>query len=95
MIRFAISLRLKLGIEKYEYLTKTFYLPSGRTINYFSSPSTYAPNGILFDSLKTEKAGFDYLFPDYSEKGWYRHGVLVWDSMLVKDGVILTPVPCM
>ena len=85
LLRFAISLRLKLGMEKYEYIARTFNLPCGRTINNFSSPLTNSPDGILFDSLKAEKNRFDRKFPGCGEKDWRRHGVLAWDSMSVKE----------
>ena len=63
LIRFAISLRLKLGNDKYEYLAKTFNLPSGRTINNFSSPDTNSPDGIMFNSLEAERKKFNSKFP--------------------------------
>ena len=78
-------------MEKYEYIARTFNLPCGRTINNFSSPSTNSPDGILFDSLKAEKNRFDNKFPGCGEKDWRRHGVLAWDSMSVKEGVVFNP----
>ena len=76
LIRFAISLRLKLGNDKYEYLAKTFNLPSGRTINNFSSPDTNSPDGIMFNSLEAERKNFNSKFLSAGITDWVRHGIL-------------------
>ena len=88
LLRFAISLRLKLGNDTYEYLAKTFKLPSGRTINQYAAPSTNAPDGVLYESLTAERTKFDGVFPDAVPDDWRRHGTLSWDSMAVKEKIV-------
>jgi hypothetical protein len=59
IIRFAIALRLKLGINKYEFMRQCFYLPSVRTLSDYASPGINDPDGVLFTVMAHEEKMYD------------------------------------
>ena len=91
MIRFAISLKLKFGKERYDFISKCFNLPSGPHLGKYKSPSVGAPDGILYDTLNAERSLFDTLNDMLPEDSWKRHGSLTWDSMVIKEKLHFCP----
>ena len=85
MIRYTIALRLKLGNTRYDFLAKTHNLPSPSTVNTYSSPSSNAPDWILYDSLDLARNAFIEKNTNLPETDWKRHGQLEWDSMATKE----------
>ena len=94
MIGFTIGMRLKVGADHYDFIAKTFNLPSNRTINDYVSPSTNAPYGILYESISAEKVKFDAKIPDCPIDSWLRKGALLWDSMSVKEKLFSVIIAC-
>lgn len=58
-LRFAIALQLKVGKDRYGWLSKNFNLPSKSTIAKYTVFSSRALDGILYKTLNTERIFFD------------------------------------
>ena len=85
-LRFAIALKLKVGKDRYGWLSQCFNLPSKSTIAKYTAISAGAPDGILYESLNTERIFFDEVKgEDINSDNWKRHGSLSWDSMAIKE----------
>ena len=92
MIRLAISLKLKLGKGRYDFIAKCFNLPSESHLSTYGSPSVGAPCGILHDSLSAERDMFESLHgDDVPMDDWRRCGSLAWDSMVIKERLYFRP----
>ena len=85
VIRYAIALKLKMGHDKYEFLSRVFNMPCSRTLDSYSNIAVHAPDGVLFDSLHVNRENFETKNPNLSIEDWKRHGSLAWDSMVVKE----------
>ena len=92
MIRFAISLKLKLGKGRYDFIAKCFNLPSDSHLSGYKSPSVGAPDEILFDTLEAERTLFENLNgSSLPMDDWKRHGSLAWGSMVIKEKLYFYP----
>jgi hypothetical protein len=92
IIRFAIALRLKLGINKYEFMRKCFYLPNVRTLSDYASPGINDPDGVLFTVLAHEEKMYDSYYAGKrneipAEDSYSRMGTLGYDSMVCRQGM--------
>jgi hypothetical protein len=93
MIRFDISLRLKMGKDKYEFLRKCFNLPRSLKISEYSSPDTNDPDGILWTILEHCEESFILRNSNDGKKpltdcDWRRHGSLAYDSMTIQEKIV-------
>ena len=70
------------------FLAKTHNLSSPSTVNTYSSPSSNAPDGILYDSLDLARNAFIEKNGNLPETDWKRHGQLEWDSMATKEKLV-------
>ena len=85
IIRLAISLKLKLGKGRYDFIAKCFNLPSDSHFSWYKSPSVGAPDGILYDTLEAERSLFEELIgKTLLLDDWKCHGSLAWDNMVIK-----------
>ena len=92
MIRLAISLKLKLGKGRYDFLAKCLNLPSDSHLTTYKSHSVGAPDGILHDSLEAERFLFENLDgKDVPIDDWRRHGQIAWDSITIKEKLYFCP----
>jgi hypothetical protein len=96
VLRCAIMLRLKMGVDKYEFLRQAFHLPSARTISDYSSPCKSKPDDILYPILAEKQHQlFDHhkiKDREMSDDGsWIWHGSLAWDSMTIQYGLVFDP----
>ena len=86
MIRYTIALKLKMGCDKYKFLSKIFCMPCSKTLDVYSNVSVRAPGGILFDTLHVQRKTFETKNgDDLEEPHWYQHGSLAWNSMTTKE----------
>jgi hypothetical protein len=53
--RFAVALRIKMGVDKYTFLRTRFLEPCERTLSDNSSPGTSDPDGVLYSVLKSQQ----------------------------------------
>ena len=85
-LRFAIALKLKVGKERYDWLSKCFNLPGKITISKYTALSVGAPDGILYETLNAERNFFDEVKGVFAKiDEWKRHSSLFWDSMVIKE----------
>ena len=91
MIKLTISLKLKLGKERYDFISKCFNLPSESHLSKYKSPLVGAPDGILYDTLNAERVLFENLNGILPDDDWKRHDSLAWDSMVIKEKLYFCP----
>ena len=92
MIWLAISLKLKLGKGRYDFMAKCLNLPSESHLSIYGSPSVGAPCGILHGSLSAERDTFENIvWEDVPMDDWQRFGSLAWDSMVIKERLYFCP----
>jgi hypothetical protein len=92
IIRFAIALWLKLGINKYEFMWQCLYLPSVRTLSDYASPGINAPDGVMFIVLAHEEKMYDNYYAGKkieipAEDSYSRMGTLGYDSIACRQGL--------
>lgn len=92
MIRFCITLNVRLGRRNWTSLARLFHLPSQRTLDKYKSVGSNAKDGMQLEVLAGEKIILDKALEegDLSEdfKEWLRHGILAYDSAKCRDKLI-------
>jgi hypothetical protein len=95
MTRFAIALRIKMGVDKYDFLRKCFFLPSARTLSDYSSPGTSDPDGVLYSVVKSQQEKLEghhrMKGKELGQKDFARHGSLAFDSIAIQGGLWFDP----
>lgn len=90
-LRFGAIIRRQLGTSNglYDLLAKAFGFPSGTTVAKYASPGAHEPDGVQYETLLQRQKIFDDKFPKADRLDWNRHGSLAWDSMYIRDGIVL------
>jgi hypothetical protein len=91
-----IALRVKMGVDKYEFLRKCFFLPSARKLSdYFLSPVIRDPDGVLYSVVKSQQEKLEghhrMKGKELRQKDFARHGSLAFDSMVTQGGLWFDP----
>ena len=82
-----MRLKKKLGNGDYDFLARTYHMPSSRTIGRHSGADRMAKDGVMFETLRQQKEMFDRAHPAAGPIDFVRHGSLTWDSTSVIDRV--------
>ena len=84
MIRFCVGLRDQLKKGKYEFLRKTFGLPSAATVSKYDSYGGNEPDFVLYSTLKAVREEFKL---DEIKDEWKQMFTLSWDACYTSDKV--------
>jgi hypothetical protein len=83
------TLRFSTGKATYQLMSKWFSLPSDRTVSKCSSPSSCAPDDILWETLRQQKELFEntHVNTNLQNVDFRQMGFLGFDAIKLREGV--------